>query len=166
MRLGSSLRWMGILLLHTLTALIGTAIVATPVERLWRPQTTSGVVMREWILSVTIALALGIFNQSAKKSRPGLYVWILPTGLAAVWSLAFVSIPRNSVLQPTSSFTDVFSGRTCSLTGYSPECRAWIIFSISAARGICYSVGGLVGLKLHDHLKQTTAKSTEPSLGQ
>ena len=64
------------LVLHLLTALFGTAIIASELSHIFHPQAIRGVFIRELVISASVAFLLGSFVYYKWKPPEAKWLWI------------------------------------------------------------------------------------------
>jgi hypothetical protein len=127
----------GILLGHTLVALLGTAILTNPLWRLFHSNSAGGVIRKEWILSVTCSSALGFLMYGMSRSRLGIWVWVLPTVWFVLGALSLLASGR---------WWYQLSGSDCVNRVTNLGCAHFFSYTVPFIRSIAYSIGTLVGV--------------------
>lgn len=160
------LRNIGLYLGHLLTAVVGTAILTTPLERLFRGRTITGVVIREWILGIVCAGVIGFLIHRTWRSRIGLWIWIL----AALWFacgllLRVPSANSQSVFSPGGGIWFEMSGLACHGGLSEMGCRNFFLFTIPLLRAVGYALGTLVGIHLLSRRPDETSSAADGSPG-
>jgi hypothetical protein len=135
----NKLKFCGLLLLHLLVALIGTAIISSFLGRFYTPNTISAAVAKEWVLSVVCAAIAGFFAMRRFRSASAAWTWTLPM----IWFCWGLLMARNSVntISADSGIWARFSGAGCSEGIHAIACRNFLLFTIPLTRSISYSVG-------------------------
>jgi hypothetical protein len=135
------LRFLGAFVLNLAIATFGTSVVESPLWSAWsrigRAHSVSGIEEREWLLSLTIAVLLGIFIGS-RWSRAAVWVWTLPISFFVLGALLHSTRPRPSVLVG-GGFAEHFFFPNCLADPH--ECRDFFFFTLPAARTAVYSLG-------------------------
>jgi hypothetical protein len=131
-KLASTPAFIGWMVANLAIALFGTAILDAAIGKAVRPSSLSAVLLKEWILSIAIALSLGFGITRQWNNRAARWTWALP-------SLRFVlgivaAIGAGGVLSQ-------ISGSACQAGVANPLCRGWFIFTIPFVRSSAYSVG-------------------------
>jgi hypothetical protein len=67
-------------LINLAVAMFGTAVIETPVSRLFRPHAIGDVLVRTYLLSTLVALSLGFFIY--RQWKPGAAKWVELVGFA------------------------------------------------------------------------------------
>ena len=130
---------------NVVIALLGTAISATAVGKLIRAHSLSGVLWKEWALSLVCAFFLGfavrrLWNTSAAK-----WTWILPS----LWFLfrlvpVLLSSGNQSVLAHKNGIWFQLSGLGCEFGMRALDCLNFFVFTIPFIRAVAYSLGAYV----------------------
>jgi hypothetical protein len=116
---------------NTLVAVLGTAVLESPLARIVHPHTGVGVIWREWITSIIIAGALGFAVQRYWKNGGARWSWILPS-VFFVPVMVFVGLGSGHVAAR-------LSGRECAAELGGPGCWVYLMCTIPFVRGIAYS---------------------------
>ena len=138
------LRFCGALILHTIVALLGTAVLETAIGKAFRAHSLAAVLWKEWILSLLCAGFIGFFMWRTWRAAAAMWVWVLPGiwfGLRFV--LALFASHSPSVLVG-GGLWDQFSGTTCDGGLRALGCRNFYVFTIPFVRGVAYSVGAVL----------------------
>ncbi|GEM_PF-770872 len=142
-------RSFGLVLLDIFIAMLGTAILQSPLERTIPAHTINSVIAREWILSFLCAAVLGFIAYWRLRSKTSVHVWIV----AAIWFgfgiiINAVEIHPHSVMDPLInsrvSFWSHFSGQGCVNGIRSRECMNFFVFTLVFIRTAAYSIGAKV----------------------
>jgi len=133
------MRLAGVFLLCALQAIIGTAIVETPFFAIFRPNTVVGVVLKEYVLSVAIAFAIGYLVYHHWRLVQSKWLWL--AGLCWLILGALRSLVQPSVMEGRldALYRDM-SGFGCVP---STGCASFFGYMVPSLRAICYSVGAL-----------------------
>jgi len=75
------LKFSGLLAVHIVIALLGTAVLESSLHRTIRPNSIATVLWKEWILSAAIAFGLGFSGQRLWQNTAAKWAWVLP----ALW---------------------------------------------------------------------------------
>jgi hypothetical protein len=130
-----ALRFLGLLVIHVVTALIATAIVETTFWKVVPAHSVVAVLWKEWILSIVCAASIGFSVGRAWHSDVVKWTWI-PT---SVWfALRFI------VAVGSGATWLQFSGSGCANGSRSPGCVNFTLFTIPFVRGVSYSLGAYV----------------------
>jgi hypothetical protein len=124
----SYVREFGIGVLNLILAIFGTAVVEKPICGIWRADTVRQVVLKEDVLSVVIALALGCSIYRRWRPQPG--KWI---GVVGVFWFLFGVVIRGHA--------GGMSGGGCDVGLDAIGCRNWFVFTIPTIRTVSYSCG-------------------------
>ena len=151
------IRNIGLYLGHMLTALIGTAILSTPIEKMSRSTSVAGILWKELILSIVCAGLIGFLVYRTWRSRIGIWVWILPAGWLALHILSSLTHPHSALTQSGGLWAQIF-GFDCIERLAETRCRDFFLFTVPFIRSISYSLGTLVGIRL---VRPVTARVRE-----
>lgn len=125
------LRFFGLLILHLIVALVGTAILEHTIWKVIPSHSVMAVLWKEWTLSITIAASIGFLTRCKWQDEAAKWTWLLPAlwfGLR--WIVALGSGGAWSQL----------SGSGCA-NGSQVECSNFFVFTIPFIRGTSYSLG-------------------------
>ena len=146
------LRWFGMFLLGTITAVFVTAILEGPLYRIVPTHTISTILLKEWCLDIGCAALFGFLAFRVWKSSSVTWVWVLP----ALWFFLGVLVHgfrrHESVLSGQSGlgyFLNQFCGLDCSNGLRSEGCLDFFLFSVPFVRSIFFSIGGLVSCRTY-----------------
>lgn len=130
--------WIAVLILNLIISIIGTAIVETPLLRIFHADTIHAVLIREYLLSAIVAGLIGFFVGMWWRSQTAKWLWIVGILWFALRALplVFADLPGGLLNQ--------FSGASCSAGVASPGCMNWLIITVPAIRTVFYSVGSLL----------------------
>jgi hypothetical protein len=116
--------------INTMIAVFGTAVLESPLARIFHPKTGFGVISREWILSLIFAGALGFFIPRSWTNRGARWSWIIPLAWFSLGFLAHMALGR---------MVGRLSGYDCAVQLGRPGCRDFFLFTLPLARGLAYS---------------------------
>jgi hypothetical protein len=152
---GKILGGAGAFVLNLVAAILGTAVIASPIwSWLSHARSVSAIEEREWLLSATIAALLGFFVCQRWPMRIAAWVWTLPVAWFALGFLAYQA-PRSALL---SSRSEHFFAPNC--LNYTSRCRDFIVFTIPAVRAAAYSLGAWVSVHFRGHpIKELSPKA-------
>lgn len=123
----------GLWLLNTLVAVIGTAIIELPfahgVESLRRLSYQS----REYLCSVFFAFLLGLILNRIWKMEPAKWLW--------VGGLCWLVLGNVLLIGTAGSVWTRMSGTDCVRGNFYPGCVGWFTFTIVAFRMTSYAFG-------------------------
>jgi len=135
------LRYVSILLLNAVIALIGPAIVVSPFAHLFRPNSINQIVLRTYFLDAVGALLLGYLIYSVWQPEPAKWVWLIGT--------CFVAYKGSLVvIHGQSRLRSAFSGTECRGGLMAAGCQVWLHFTIPALHLAAYSLGALLCARL------------------
>jgi hypothetical protein len=129
-------------LLNVVVALFGTAVVATPLSRLFHPHTITDVLVRAYTISAVVAFVLGFFVY--RQWKPSMARWVGLGGLCWFLLGALLSVGR-------SSLWDQMSGTACESGLEAIGCRKWFVFTLPALRTVLYSFGAWLCWRVAAH---------------
>ena len=133
-------KFCSLLAVHIVIALIGTAILDSPLHRTFRPTSITQVLWREWIFSFLIAFLLGLSMQRVWPSTAAKWAWVPP----ALW-FCFGSL---MAMGHGAMFSQII-GTACENGFNDPQCRGWFLFTIPCIRTACYSLGAYAYVRTH-----------------
>jgi len=143
------IRSVGLHIGHLLTALIGTAILSIPLERILPPRTIAGVISKEWIVSIVCAGTIGFLTYRTWRSEIGLWIWILPAAWFAIGVLLLRPTLRSqSALSPNHGLWYEISGLSCVGGLREIGCRVFFLQTTPFIRSAAYSIGTLIGMQI------------------
>jgi len=136
-----ALKFCGVLILHMIVALLGTAVLETEIGKAVRPHSLAAVLWKEWVLSLLCAWFVGFFMWRTWRVGAAMWVWVLP-GLwfASRFLLALFASQRPDILTGGGLWSQ-FSGAACDGGVHALGCRNFFVFTIPFVRGVSYSVG-------------------------
>ena len=146
-------RSFGLLVLHTLLAVLGPAIVESSLRKFIKIHSSSQVVSRTWIISIVCSFLTAIFMTSALRSRTALWVWMLPAILLGLGTFARSGSYGAGVFGET--LTAHFCGSGCAADPDPKECRDFFVFTVPSVRTLAYSVGALLWFVLRLRMSPT-----------
>jgi hypothetical protein len=139
------LRNIGLYLGHLLTALIGTAIITSPIWKLHRPSTVYGCLWQEIITGFTCAGLLGLTAARISKSRMGAWVWVAGTSFFMLHVISTLSNgSQGSVLAAVPSMWARIFGFDCLNERYVGRCWNFFKFTVPLVRTVAYSLGAFI----------------------
>ena len=138
------LRLLGAFVLNLVLAIFGTAIVESSIWSAWshigRARSISAIEAREWFLSLTIAVVLGIVV-GKRWSKTAVWIWTLPVTFFALGVLLYGARLNSSVLVG-GGYAEHFLAPNCLVNTY--DCGDFFLFTIPAARAVAYSLAALL----------------------
>jgi hypothetical protein len=133
-----TLRFVGFLMVHTVIAIIGTAIVEHAIWSVVPAQSVVGILWKECILSTICATSIGFGVRRIWQTSAAKRSWILP----AVWfTFGFLT-----------SHGDVWGGIFGLHSGsalVAPDTKSFLVFTVPLLRAAFYSVGASVSSLLY-----------------
>jgi hypothetical protein len=146
---------LGLLLVDTILALAGTAILESVFTNVISTSSIQALLWKEWTLNIICAAAIGYATYGSWKHDTAKWVWLLP----ALWFLFratvyFGATHSQSVLleggdSALESFWFQFSGLDCANGLRSSGCTTFLVFTIPLVRGAGYSAGALLSSRVH-----------------
>ncbi len=129
-------------LVNVAIALFGTAFFENEIGKLFRSQSLSGILWKEWLLSIVLAGGLGWSVHRLWKTSAVKWAWVLPS----LWFLLRIitllpTTMRQSVITQGNGLWHQISGQGCEFGMRAPECRNWVLFTIPFIRAVTYSIG-------------------------
>ena len=127
-----ALRFFGLMLLNVLVAVVGTAVLDTPISRTIPPHTILAVFWKETTLSLICATLIGFGMWRTWRSQAAKWTWVLPLFWFAFGLLA---VAGHGVMGPlwVRSGGDV-----------AAQMRSFFAFTIPLIRAVAYSVGAYI----------------------
>ena len=151
-------RTVGEFLLNLCIALFGTAMIESSIwSQIGHARSLSEVEIRSWFLNSTIAALLGFFVCRRWRTKSAMWVWILPAAFFAFRVLLYSTSRSNSLLVGSSLPQHFFAPKCVNDTA---ECRDFLIFTISAARTVAYSLAACVSWHFQRRQNRTEIRGT------
>lgn len=125
-------KFCALLAVQILFALIATAILESPLQRIFHPGSIATLLWREWIYSVVIGFGLGFMIQRTWPNSAAKWVWLL----TALW-FGFGAV---NALGHGAMFSQI-TGTACENGFGDPRCKGWFLFTIPLLRAASYSAG-------------------------
>ena len=135
-----ALRFIGLLVVNTLVAGIGTAILEHAVWKAFPAHSVIGILWKEWIFSVTFATLIGFAMWLTWRNSAAKWTWVIP----ARW----FSIGVLSVIASDDAVGRIFGLHTKSVFS-KPETRTFFTFTVPLIRATFYSVGAYISSLLY-----------------
>ena len=129
----SALRFLGLLLVNVLVAVIGTAILDTGISRAIPSHTIVAVLWKEMALSIVCATLIGFGMWRTWRSEAAKWTWVIPLLWFVFGLFAFAGRGIFGPL-PFSSASNAGAA----------EMRSFFAFTIPLIRAIAYSVGACI----------------------
>jgi len=130
-----ALRFLGLLIVHAVVAIIGTAIVESAIWRLVPAHSVVGVLWKECVFSVTLATLIGFGMWRTWRTSVAKWAWVLP----AIW-FAFGFLTRHGDV-----WGGLFGPRSVLATR---DTRSFFAFTVPLFRASSYSAGAYVSSRL------------------
>jgi hypothetical protein len=130
-----ALCFLGLLLLHVLIAIIGSAIAEGAIWKIVPAHSVMGVLWKECVFDILCATILGFGMYRVLRTSAAKWVWLLPS----VW-FAFGFLTRRG---------DVFAGLLGqrSVLG-PPDTKSFFAFTVPLFRACFYSAGAYISSRL------------------
>jgi membrane protease YdiL (CAAX protease family) len=149
------LRAAGVFLLNLAIAILGTSMIESSISsQIGHARSLSGIEARLWLSSLTIAALLGFFVCRRWPTKSAMWVWTLPVVFFAFRVLLYRS--SNSALVG-SSILKHFLAPNC--LNDTADCHDFLIFTISAARTVAYSLAAWVSWHFHGRPSNQTGET-------
>ena len=148
-------RTVGMFVLDTLIALLGTAILDTCFSRIFSVHSISGVIRREWVLSILCAAFVGFFMYRTWRSGTSKWVWTIPTlwfifgCLVVLGSTREHGVFSGSNGSALGNFWTQLSGSDCNSGAHAPGCRDFFVFTIPFVRAVSYSAAAFLSSRIY-----------------
>src|SRR6185437_11315357 len=149
------LRNVGLFLLHSVFAIMGSAIVDASLHDVIPAHSGTAIILKAWIGSVACAVLTALFMVRALYSRTALWVWVLPGLWLILGIMSWYGSHRGSILEDT--LLGRFSGNTCAITFARRPCIDFFVFTIPLIRAAAYSLGSLLSFVLRGNPDDTQA---------
>lgn len=151
------LRFVGNVVLHTVAAIFGTMLLATPVSRLVRADTAGGVILSSWISSIVFGALIGALIAGYRKSETANWAWVIP---------GVIFVCRAGIYLGTwrTAFVSTFSGYECAIGLQHHNCEDFFVFSIPLIRGASYSAGAWLVMRFSHRSNETVGASSGENL--
>jgi len=127
------LRFVGLVIAHTIAATIGTAVVEHAIWRVVPTRSIVGVLWKECILSTTCATLIGFGMWRAWRTSQAKWSWVFPSAWFALGFLA----KRGDVW---GGLFGLHSGSVLS----TPDTKTFFVFTVPLIRGAFYSIGAYI----------------------
>ena len=143
------LKFCALLAVQIVVALFATAMLESPLQRIFHPTSIATLLWREWIYSVVIAFGLGFSIQRSWPNSAGKWVWLLPTlwfGFGSVIAMGQGGMFgfRPVIALGHGGMLSQITGTACENGMGDPQCRGWFLFTIPWLRAASYSAGAYV----------------------
>jgi hypothetical protein len=130
-----ALRFLGLLLLHMLMAIIGSAIAVGAMWKMLPSHSVMGVLWKECAFDIICAAMLGFGMCRVLRTPAAKWVWVLPS----VW-FAFGFLTRHG---------DVFGGLIDQRSVLAPpDTKSFFAFTVPLLRSFFYSAGAYISSRL------------------
>jgi hypothetical protein len=154
-QLKRKLKLVGQIVAHTVAAVLGTSLLTYPVARLVRPNTTGGIIIREWVCSILFAAFLGALLAGYGKWEAANWAWIIPGAIFLVRALIYAVTWRTA-------FFSTFSGYECAIGLQRHDCQDFLEFSVPLIRGVSYSAGVWLATRISSSRNATAEEDVAP----
>jgi hypothetical protein len=145
----SKLRLFGYVVLNTLTAVFGTAVLESSLPHVFHPRSGSEVIWRVWITSSILSALLGILATRFRIAKAAGWAWLIPAFVLAGRALIYLS--RGGV-----RFAFLFSGYDCAVGLGKSDCNEFFVFTLPLIRGLSYSAAARVALRFSARSEEVT----------
>jgi uncharacterized membrane protein len=135
----NTLRFLALLLLHLVVAVIGTAALDTVLRRAIPipPHTRTAVLWKEVALSVICAFLIGFGVWQRWRSEPAKWTWVIP----CLWfAFGLLAVAGHGIWGPLS---------VSSANIGAPEMRSFSAFTVPLIRAASYSAGAYVSSRVY-----------------
>jgi len=141
-----TLRFLLFLIVHTVVAIFGTAIVEHAIWRLVPTHSVVGVLWKECILSAICATSIGLSVGRIWRTSAAKWAWVLP----GVWfTFGFLARQGNVWGGLFDFHSDVLA---------MPDTRSFVAFTVPLLRAVSFSLGAYISSLL------SSAPVTSPQL--
>lgn len=128
-----ALRFVGLLVLHTVVAIIGTAIAEGAIWKLVPAHSIAGVLWKDCVFGATLATLIGFGMWRTWRTSAAKWVWVLP----AIWFAFGFLIRRGDV------WGGLFGIRSGSVL-VPPDTTSFFVFTAPVLRASFYSAGASI----------------------
>jgi hypothetical protein len=138
-----ALKFSGLLVIHAVLAIFGTAIVDGALRWAIPPHSVTAVIWRECVTSILGAASLG-FSLWRIWPNPGAkWAWVIP----AAWFTCGLLFIAGGLAGPSDIFNH-FSGFVFKNNSGAEDVLTFSMFTIPFLRGVAYSVGAYISSML------------------
>ena len=130
-----ALRFLGLLLIHTVIAIVGSAIAEGAIWKMVPSHSVVGVLWKEWFFSTICATSIGFGMWRALRTSAAKWAWVLP----AVW-FAFGLLARHGDV-----WGGLFGQRSVLV---APDTKSFYAFAVPLFRASFYSSGACASSRL------------------
>jgi hypothetical protein len=127
-------RLVGYVVLNTLVALIGPALVSS-IFPPFHPHTGLGIIEKAWITSIVFAGFLGVVAVRAvllNAANTAEWAWVIPA-VIFLWRGLIYTLTKGT------GFATHFSGYDCAIGPQKHDCTEFLAVTIPLVRGLSYS---------------------------
>ena len=153
------------LILHTMVAILGTAVLDTVFGKAIHPHSLAAILWKEWILSLACGGFIGFFMWRTWRVSAAMWVWILPGLWFALRFLSALLASQSHSALIGGGLWGQFSGAACDGGTRALGCINFLVFTIPFVRGVSYSVGALLASRVIKTESQP-AKNPRPEPSQ
>jgi len=139
-----ALRFCVWLILHTIVAIFGTAVLDTAFGKAFHPHSLAAILWKEWILSLVCATFIGFFMWRTWRVSAAMWVWILPCLWFALRFLPALLGSQSHSALIGRGLSEQFSGAACEGGTRALGCINFFVFTIPFVRGVSYSAGAFL----------------------
>lgn len=133
------LKFIGLVLINIIVALIGTAVLATAVFSAIPSHTIPALFWKESILSVIFAGSIGFGMWRTWRDSAARWTWVLP----AAWFVLGLLVTLNNVLRRRSALDSGPNFRAAEVENF------FIMFAVPLIRCTAYSVGAYISSRVY-----------------
>jgi hypothetical protein len=149
-RIIRALKAAGFYFANLIAALIGTAFLESTIWRfLGSAGSMHGVLLREWVLSTSIAGSVGFYLNRRWPHKASIWIWVVP--------IAFLSLRILSFPPDIRDILRHFFYPDC--VNHLDSCHDFFTFTVPALRTTIYSLAAMISLKLCSPIKAQSVPS-------
>jgi len=141
----SRVRLIGNVVLDTIFAVFGTAVLASGIPRSV-PHSGADVIWRAWIVSTVIAGLLGILATRYRAAGTEVWAWLIPAGVF-VCRASLYAFNRSGLVTH-------FSGYDCAIGLQKSDCTDFLVFAVPLIRAASYSTAALLTRRAATRLRK------------
>jgi hypothetical protein len=147
-----SARGVGVFILHVLQAVVGTAIIESPLHAIYHPHVRSGIIIKEDLLSATVAFASGCLVYNKWRQAAPKWVWLA--------GVCWFGIHLFLVSDGEAAVVEQLAGTGCLSNVGSVACNDWSTATLPLLRTLFYSAGAFLCAHVIERGRKEGSKGT------